>query len=115
MIDDTQEFHSQPPRVLGLPGRPGENTAQPRDRVSQPRSQGEKVEVEKKEKKRRRGGGEVRVEVKQTAITVISGDKLWESPRRSFTGPGPVRAEINASWLFLPLIVSKSFKKKTFV
>lgn len=54
------------------------------------------------------------MEVKQTAITVISGDKLWESPRRSFTGPGPVRAEITASWLFLPLIVSQKKTKHLF-
>lgn len=42
VIDDTQEFHSRPPCVFGLPWRPGENKAHHGYWVSQPWSQGKR-------------------------------------------------------------------------
>lgn len=83
VIDDTQEFHSWPPCVFGLPWRPGENRVHWGYWVSQPWSRGKSL----RGKKRRSNIGEVTVEVEQTAITVISEDKRWELSYWSFAGP----------------------------
>lgn len=55
VIDDTQEFHSWPPCVFGLPWRPGENRVHWGYWVSQPWSRGKSLRGGEKEKQHQRG------------------------------------------------------------